>query len=274
MAAGSGRSGLSILALICASLCASAQPTGGPRPPGQLPAYRSGQGATGALMEYFHALGHISEQAGQLQGRPQGSPVGDRNFALSPESKELLRQIQADAQYLQQKWLEWPQRHPGQNPYPMNIKLDPYMKALEGNAKKLREAKSAPPDQQLIIIRAVARDLSAKAANCRHSKDGLGRDIAVTVRTLQNAKEIGGYKVWCAPMALADDKSAHIRFPKVSSPSVHKRLPPGYYAMWLEKNDQSSKHEGHQIGGRGQTELEIDLVVSGSNPPVPSPAPD
>jgi len=256
--------GLAILALLSLSCVQAADGPGGrgglPKPP----SYGSAGNAAGdSLMEYFHALGAIKRHAGELEkklavGRPSTNP---RHPSDPPDLESMLHSIRQDAEYLQQKWLEWPQRHPGQTPYPMNVKLDPYMRSLEGSAKQLRSALKTGAETGPSLIKAVAADMKAKAGNCRGSADGLGRDIAVKVRTLRGTEEVAGYKVWCAPMALVDFKNEHIRFPKVSSPSEHKKLPPGYYAVWLEKSGEKSKPEGHTIGGKGQTEFELDLTV-------------
>ena len=107
----------------------------------------------------------------------------------------------------------------------------------------------------------MADDLHAKAENCRYSADGLGKNINVTVRTKKGTAEVPGYEVYCAPMALVKFKNEHIRFPKISSPTAYKNLAPGRYAMWLQKENEKTQPVAQTIGGRGEKELEIDLVV-------------
>jgi hypothetical protein len=179
-----------------------------------------------------------------------------------PETRQPLQQIQSDAAFLEKKWIEWPQRHPGQSPYSANVKFDPYFRALQAMQKQLKESPKSNDEEILGTVKAIAADLHAKAENCRHSADGLGKDIKVTVRTKKGTEEAPGYEVWCAPMALVKFKNEHIRFPKISSPTVFKNFAPGHYVMWLEKGKEKLPPVAQTIGGHGETEFEVDLPVA------------
>ncbi|MBI3416097.1 MAG: hypothetical protein HY043_12430 [Verrucomicrobia bacterium] len=185
-----------------------------------------------------------------------------------PETRDLLRQIQTDATFLQQKWISWAQQHSDRKDYSGNIQFDLYFRDLLGARNQLKRLANTNDEDVAATVKAVAIDLHVKAENCRHSLDGLGKEIKVTVRTKQGTEEITGFEVWCAPMALARFKDEHIRFPKVSSPTVFKNLAPGYYAMWLIRGKEKGPSVAQTIGGNGETELEIDLPV----PPASDPA--
>jgi len=210
----------------------------------------SGQYATG---EYFHTLGWIKDYAGDL-AKKRGVEI--------PEAKEPLAQLQADTDFLQRRWMAWPREHPREKPYPVTPQLDPYYRALMGSYKQLKLAKSANKEEALEIIRSVATDLHAKAENCRHSVDGLGKSISVTVHTRRGADELGGFQVWCVPVALVRFTNEHICFPKISSPTVYKNFPPGFYTMWLTKDGRKFPSESHLVGGKGETEFLLDLAVA------------
>ncbi|MCI0539336.1 MAG: hypothetical protein L0Z50_29360, partial [Verrucomicrobiales bacterium] len=170
-------------------------------------------------------------------------------------------QIQSDAAFLRQKWLAWPQRHPDRKPYYGSLSLDQYLRALRGSQKQLKLLPKVGDAELQRTVKAVADDLHAKAEHCRHSADGLGKEMKVTVRTRKGTAEVAGYEVYCAPMALVKFKNEHIRFPKISSPTVHPNLAPGHYAMWLQKENEKTQPVAQTIGGRGEKEVEIDLPV-------------
>src|SRR4030095_2279952 len=132
---------------------------------------------------------------------------------------------------------------------------------VQGAQKQLKELPKSSDEQILETVKAVAADIHAKAENCRNSADGLGKDIKVTVRTKKGTEEVAGYEVWCAPLALAKFKDEHIRFPKISSPTVFKNLAPGCYVMWLEKEKEKMQPVAQTIGGHGEKELEVDLLI-------------
>ncbi|MBI3851642.1 MAG: hypothetical protein HY298_15395 [Verrucomicrobia bacterium] len=230
--------------------------TAGPNGPGR---YRGlGQPPEGLLpdaaREYRNVLSSLNTTAAKLE-----KSHGDR----LPESRPSLQQIQSDADFLQRKWIDWSQRHPGRSSYSgTNVRLEPYFRALQAMQKQLKESPKSNDEEILGTVKAVAADLHAKAENCRHSADGLGKDIKVTVRTKKGTEEAPGYEVWCAPMALVKFKNEHIRFPKISSPTVFKNFAPGHYVMWLEKGKEKLPPVTQTIGGHGETEFEIDLPVS------------
>jgi hypothetical protein len=47
-------------------------------------------------------------------------------------------------------------------------------------------------------------------------------------------------------------KNEHIRFPKISSPTVYRNLAPGHYAMWLQKENVKTEPVAQTIGGHGK----------------------
>ena len=227
---------------------AIAGPNGGPRykSPGQMPALVQ----DAAAGDYRILLGSLNASAAKLE-----KSQGDR----LPEIRQPLQQIQSDAAFLQKKWVEWSQRHP--TAYSTTVRFELYYRALQAMQKQLKELPKSKDEEIVVTVKAIAADLHAKAENCRHSADGLGKDIKVTVRTKKGTEESPGYEVWCAPMALVKFKNEHIRFPKISSPTVFKNFAPGHYVMWLEKGKEKMPPVIQTIGGHGETEFEIDLPV-------------
>jgi hypothetical protein len=205
-----------------------------------------------AILEYYHALGWLKTYASRLQRH-----LGDR----LPETRLALEQIQTDASFLQEKWLGWSRQNPGRRLYASSPKLDGYLRAIQAEYKQLNKLRQAGDGEVRSIVSAIASDLKAKAEHCRHSKDGLGKDIKVTVRTKRGVQEVPGYEVWCAPMALVQFKDEHIRFPKFSSPTTLASLAPGFYAMWLERDRAQTQPMAQTVGGHGETALEIDVPI-------------
>jgi hypothetical protein len=212
----------------------------------------SNQRTLDPAMDYFHALGFLQNAAADLEKGRAGQ---------QPDLRQPLQQIQTDAAFLRQKWLEWGRRHPGRNPYFGNIESDGYLSVLKESHKQLKEFRKAKTEDIAGPVKAIAADLHAKAENCRYSADGLGKDIDVTVRTKKGTEEVAGYEVFCAPVALVKFKKEHVRFPKISSPTVYRNLAPGHYLMWLRKGNENTEPVAQTIGGRGETEWEIDLPV-------------
>jgi hypothetical protein len=178
--------------------------------------------------------------------------------AANAEAASLLVQIQTNAAFLNSKWETWFQKH-SLAKYPAE---DDYLTALRGNLRVLEKLKKAKNDPATIdALRDVAVDLQLKADNCRHSSDGLGKEIRVKVHTKAAGKEIGGFEVCYAPKGMLDMKSAHDRFPRQSSPTDEKILSPGRYAIWARKKGFTSEPVTQGIGGHGETQLEVDLEV-------------
>ena len=205
-----------------------------------------------AIMDYHHTLGWISTYAGRLE---------KSHGARSPAIREPLEQMQADAKFLQRKWIDWSQRNPRNATYASNVKLDPYYRVLEATQRQLKEAAGRSDEAMVQTVKDLAADLHAKAENCRHSEDGLGKEIRVVVRTKRGVQEVGGYEVWCAPLALVAFKNEHIRFPQISSPTALKNLAPGCYAMWLQKDQEKTAPVKQIIGGHGDLEFPVELAV-------------
>jgi hypothetical protein len=210
-----------------------------------------------SVLEYYHALGFLRSNAAKLESSP-----GSRN----PEIRSALQQIQTDAQFLQKKWMDWPRLHPNQSPSYGAAKLDRYLRTVESASRQLKDLPKKSDAEILDAVKILAADLHAKAENCRFSDDGLGKEITVTVCTKKGTQEVAGYEVWCAPVALVKFEDEHMRFPKMSSPTVMKGLAPGYYAMWLRQDRQKMPVTTQIIGGHGEKQVEIDL-------PIANPAP-
>jgi hypothetical protein len=221
------------------------------------PLATEGRQVPGSVLEYYHALGWLRTYAAKLE-----ASCGSR----LPETRAPLRQIQQDAQFLQQKWMDWPRLHQKQSPYSGEVKRDPYFRAIQ---RAYQELKDLPKQPDAVIreqVDALAADVHAKAENCRFSTDGLGKEITVTVCTKRGTKDVPGYVVWCVPLALVKFKDEHIRFPKLSSPTVMKGLAPGCYAIWLEQDQHAFPAVTQTIGGHGEKQLEIDLPVQADEP--------
>ncbi len=233
---------------------ASAQPGGLGSGSGYArPGYRvEPSGLSAAMLQYHQTLGWISTYAQRLAKRH-----GDRLPAL----REPLEQMQADARFLQRKWIDWAQRNARRGTYVSDAKLDPYYRGLEAIQRQLKEAGNHSDEALVRSVKDLAADLHAKAENCRHSGDGLGKEIRVIVRTKRDGQELGGYDVWCAPLALVEFKNEHIRFPQISSPTALKNVAPGCYAMWLQKDQTKTTPVTQIIGGHGDMEFAVELAI-------------
>lgn len=179
--------------------------------------------------------------------------------ATNAEAASLLRQIQTNAQFLDAKWNVWFKHHDQPGQY---LSSDDYLTGLRADIRLLTNAKKEKDGLKALgMVRDVALDLQLKADNCRHSSDGLGKEIRVKVHTKAGEKEIGGYEVYFVSKGMFDVKSAHDRFPRQSSPTDEKVLCPGGYAMWVRKKDFTSDPITLRIGGLGQTHVEVDIPV-------------
>lgn len=178
--------------------------------------------------------------------------------AENTEAASLLSQTQTNAAFLEAKWNVWFSRNP-LAPYEFD---DKYLASLQANNRLLNRLKKEKDEgKALETLRDVAMDLQLKADNCRNSSDGLGKRIKVKVHTKAGEKEVGGYEVFYVPKGMLDVKSAHDRFPRQSSPTDERVLSPGGYAMWVRKDAYKSEPITLGIGGRGETELEVDVPV-------------
>lgn len=179
--------------------------------------------------------------------------------STNTEAALLLKQVQTNAQFLDAKWNAWFETHARPRTY---SPADDYLSSLRADNWQLGAAKKEKDAARILaLLRDVAFDLQIKADNCRNSGDGLGKEIAVKVHTKADGKEIGGYEVFYVTKGMLNVKSAHDRFPRQSSPTDEKILPPGGYALWARKKDFTGEPVFMGIGGHGETRLEVDLAV-------------
>ncbi len=95
--------------------------------------------------------------------------------ATNAEAALLLRQIQTNAVFLEKKWNAWFYSHPQQGAYSVG---DEYLASLRGDNRLLTNLKKEKDGKKALgVLREVALDLEIKAENCRHSLDGLGKEI-------------------------------------------------------------------------------------------------
>lgn len=179
--------------------------------------------------------------------------------ATNPEAATLLTEIQTNALFLEGKWDAWFKTHRLPQTYSAS---DPYLVALQRDNRLLGKLRKEKDEQKLLsVLRDVALDLQIKADNCRHSGDGLGKEIKVKVHTKSDGKEVPGFEVFYVQKGMFDVKSAHDRFPRQSSPTDDKVLCPGAYFLWARKKGFTGDPVPMRIGGRGETGLELDLDV-------------
>lgn len=205
-----------------------------------------------AALEYRSALTLLSQESARLEKELD---------ARTPEARTQLQQIRTDAMFLAGKWITWAQRHPQELNYGSSVEQDSYYKSVKGSHRELKRLRGAGDDEIARVVEAIAADLRAKAENCRNSEDGLGRQIRVTVHTKKATAEVAGFEVWFVPIALLAYGDEHQRFPRISSPTVLNNLAPGRYALWARKDGLETDRIPQTIGGKGQSELEIDLLV-------------
>lgn len=225
----------------------AAGPGGGGRP-SRLPAYLPEQSAKAAYGDEWRDFKSTTKDLAKT--------IGGRN----PEAASMLMQIRTNAFFLETKWEVWFKAHGGGlRPYAAG---DDYLRSLQRDNRLLdRIGKEKDEQKALATLRDVALDLQTKADNCRHSGDGLGKEIKVKVHTKASEKEVGGYEVYFVQKGMFDVKSAHDRFPRQSSPTNEKVLAPGGYALWVRKKDFTGEPVSMRIGGHGETHLELDLEV-------------
>lgn len=207
-----------------------------------------------AALQYHQALGRLKVSAEKLE----------RSHAERlPAVRKPLGQIQRDAKFLQQKWIDWSQRHARQSAYATDVKRDPYFRTLQALQRLLKDAGEQSDAEVLRVAEDVAADLHVKAENCRLSADGLGNNVRLIVCTKQDTRPVSGFEVWCAPVALVRFKEDHRRFPKLSNPTtVLEGLPPGCYQVWAGRDASESAVTLQTIGGNGEKEVAMDLLVA------------
>lgn len=180
--------------------------------------------------------------------------------ATNSEAGQLLQQVQTNAQFLDARWNKWFAAHVRSGDYLPN---DAYLASLRGDNWQLHGLKKEKDGAKVLAaLRDVALDLQIKADNCRHSADGLGKEISVKVHTKADGREVGGYEVYFVSKGMFGVKGAYDRFPRQSSPTDEKILCPGGYAMWVRKKDFTGEPVFIGLGGHGETRLEVDLEVS------------
>jgi len=94
------------------------------------------------------------------------------------------------------------------------------------------------------LLAEVMQDLRLKLDDCR--ANGLGRTIPVSVRTLRNGHQEGGWEVYYLWTPGAKLNAQEMRFPKLSSPSSAE-LPPGPYAFRARKAINGHMVETEQV---------------------------
>ena len=107
----------------------------------------------------------------------------------------------------------------------------------------------------------VAADLQIKANHCRLAADGLGRIVRVRIRPQSGGNDVGGYQICFAPQAEAEIKSTQECFRELASPTETIELPPGSYAVWVQKGEVATKAVIQKIGGQGEGEMEVNLEI-------------
>lgn len=174
------------------------------------------------------------------------------------EQHEQLTNIVSNARFLKNRWAIWINKN-GSDYVPGR---DRYLEDLKHNfdiLTKVGDAEDAVERVEFIDI--VHLDMQIKADNCRLAGDGLGKTVVVTVTTKADAKPVNGYQVWFVPRGLYPVDAEHDHFNKISSPTESIHLPPGGYLMWGVKGVAKTKPAVYRIGGRGLTEVEVDLVI-------------
>jgi hypothetical protein len=214
----------------------------------------SGRGAgLNSASEHVSALGFISKYARDL-GKKRGKEI--------PELLPLTDQIQKDVKFLQLEWSNWNRKYGTAAPA-VSVELDPYYGSLVADSKTLKQAQKLSGVRLLESVRNIARDIQNKATNCRNSADGLGKQISVTARTVQGNAEVPGFEIFYAPMALLGEKGEHKRFPALSSPTTHNNIPPGFYAIWLKRENSTNAYIAQDILSDRSGKCHLDIVVAG-----------
>jgi hypothetical protein len=86
-------------------------------------------------------------------------------------------------------------------------------------------------------------------------------DVAVSVHTKIDSRDVAGYEVWYVTKLDADCGDCFRRFGNLSSPT-NWTLAPGNYFIWAKKGAFSSERQPLQVGGKGlQQSRDIDVTV-------------
>lgn len=204
-----------------------------------------------AHAEYSRAFGFVAKFAREL--------IKDRGPEVS-DLVHLLDQIETDARDLQ-KLLNDPSRRVALPPG-TPAEFDPYLRSINQQASLLKKGDKLSIAELREAIKNVAVDLSIKKQSARNAPDRLGRQIFVTAFTKMGTNEISGFEVYFAPMALLRNKLEHQRFPRVSSPTTQKNIPPGYYAVWLKRGDSTNAYIAQTIVDNGSAQFDMDVPIS------------
>lgn len=202
-----------------------------------------------SVSEHVRTLGLISSYARE---------IGKKEGKNTPDLLPLVEQIRTDAKFLQNEWARWAEKY-ARSAAPISLDLDPYYKSLLTSSDTLQRAQKLPADLRLSAVQIIARDLHNKALNCRNSADGLGKQIHVSARTIKAGADLPGFEIYYVPMALLGQKAEHKRFPNLSSPAAQNNIPPGYYAIWLRKDNATNRFIAQDIlsDKYGKCSLEI-----------------
>jgi hypothetical protein len=137
---------------------------------------------------------------------------------------------------------------------------DSFRKSLDSNTDALGSVKEGvAPSRVLVIVGTVAGDIRIKAGFVQQVRGDID-DVIVTATTRSGSEIRNGYEVWYVPAAHADNKSRHMRFPDISSPTTQP-LSAGNYMMWSQQGSSTGERTPVEVGSGGRRAMPVDLPI-------------
>jgi hypothetical protein len=211
-----------------------------------------------SVHRFPHPAGEFLDPSWELSG------LGGTAYSIRPkyqndaQMSKVISQLAADATFLQDSWLD------------SNTKKVPssYWEVLWFDSQVLRHIDyddMIPETERGPIISEIARDIGIKAAYCRKRLargEGLGKPIALTVRTVRAGREVSNLFVRANPVRFSKALPL-IVFSKPSSPTTNRAVAAGYYLMWAEDptTGKASTPQPVIVGEDGKDSAELTLAV-------------
>jgi hypothetical protein len=194
----------------------------------------------------------------ELAGVAKAAGDIKQKYKEDPQMKKITAQLAADATFLQATWLT---SRAGKVP-------TSYWEVLWFDAQVLRhilDDDMIPGPERKPVISEIALDLRVKATYCRWrglQGEGLGKPIALTVKTVRGGREVSNLYVRANPIRFPKALPL-IVFSKPSSPTTNYAVAAGYYLMWVEDptTGKTSTPQPVIVGEDGKDTAQLTLAV-------------
>jgi hypothetical protein len=185
------------------------------------------------------------------QSYPRPPPGRDRTWVIWQAS---VTQTQEDVRWLGRRAPSWPE----------SAALDALITTVTAQAARLEGHRPSEVTPPLGLLDSVGRDIAIKAQQCRL----FGGPVPVSVNVISKDhvnQEVSGYEVWFVRKGFEDTPREFRRFERHSSPAARVFNDPGYYVLWLERQEPGgARARGERVDveiGPEQRVQEIDLLA-------------